>query len=214
MTSALLWLLLQVPVLWRDLLRLDLATPLHRLAAKYGVSGLRRGVARYMTQNLARDSPSGHVAARYEYAALAGDSALRDDCLRFMAWNVSYQFHSAPPTHMAKFFDVNCSLFVPRNYLSAPSGLPGSSAARDDRSTSFRHRHAGHVQRRLRRRDLPEDGAGDGAAAGEGGGAPRLRLPPEQRGGGRLPVRRLRVSRTGRCCSTSWRSRWTAPPPL
>ncbi|XP_061782670.1 BTB/POZ domain-containing protein 17-like [Nerophis lumbriciformis] len=212
-------------------LRLNQATPLHQLASKYQVAALRQGLTRYMTQNLARDSPSGHVAGWYEYAVQAGDTVLSDSCLRYLAWNLSsvmqsaewaglssqllmsllqrsdlvlhsemelfaaleawiahnrpdgltvenalravryammpprelfrlqtqsavlaryqesvrdllymsYQFHSASPVHMAKFFDVNCSLFVPRNYL-AP--LWGSSwvinnPTRDDRSTSF-----------------------------------------------------------------------------
>lgn len=52
---------------------------------------------------------------------------------------MSYQFHSASPLHMAKYFDVNCSLFVPRNYLSPLWGSPWviSNPTRDDRSTSF-----------------------------------------------------------------------------
>lgn len=204
---------------------------MHTLATKYRVSGLQRGVTQYMTQNLARDSPQGHVAGWYEYAVQAEDAALRDSCLQFMAWNLSsllqsgewagissrlllsllqrsdlvlqseaelfaalevwigrnqpdgptaeralravryammpprelfrlqtqsptlaryqesvrdllymsYQFHSASPLHMAKYFDVNCSLFVPRNYLSALWGAPWliGNPTRDDRSTSF-----------------------------------------------------------------------------
>ncbi|XP_051523559.1 BTB/POZ domain-containing protein 17-like [Myxocyprinus asiaticus] len=52
---------------------------------------------------------------------------------------MSYQFHSASPLQLAKFFDVNCSLFVPRNYLSPMWGSQWiiSNPARDDRSTSF-----------------------------------------------------------------------------
>ncbi|XP_040032621.2 BTB/POZ domain-containing protein 17 [Gasterosteus aculeatus] len=212
-------------------LRLDQATPLHKLAAKYQVLGLQQGITQYMTQNLARESSSGHVAGWYEYAQQAGDGALRDSCLQYMAWNLSsvlqggewaaissqllmtllqrsdlvlqsemelfaaleawivrnepdgltaenalravryammpprelfrlqthspvlaryqesvrdllylsYQFHSASPMHMAKFFDVNCSLFMPRNYLSPLWGSPWiiSNPSRDDRSTSF-----------------------------------------------------------------------------
>ncbi|CAB1338604.1 unnamed protein product [Coregonus sp. 'balchen'] len=51
----------------------------------------------------------------------------------------SYQFHSASPLHMAKYFDVNCSLFMPRNYLSPAWGSPWviNNPMRDDRSTSF-----------------------------------------------------------------------------
>ncbi|XP_076615398.1 LOW QUALITY PROTEIN: BTB/POZ domain-containing protein 17 [Chaetodon auriga] len=211
-------------------LRLDQATPLHKLATKYQVTGLTQGITQYMTQNLARDS-SGHVAGWYEYALQAGDVTLRDSCLQYMAWNLSsvlqsgewvtissqllmsllqrsdlilqsemelfaaleawiiqndpdgltaenalravryammpprelfrlqtqssvlaryqesvrdllymsYQFHSASPLHMAKYFDVNCSLFMPRNYLSPVWGSPWiiSNPTRDDRSTSF-----------------------------------------------------------------------------
>lgn len=212
-------------------MRLDQATPLHRLATKYQVLGLREGISQYMTQNLAQDSPSGHVAGWYEYALQAGDAALSDGCLQYLAWNLSsalrsgewpsvsghllmallqrsdlvlqsemelfagleawilhnepdgltaenalravryammpprelfrlqtrsavlaryqesvrdllymsYQFHSASPMHMAKYFDVNCSLFVPRNYLSPLWGAPWliSNPTRDDRSISF-----------------------------------------------------------------------------
>ncbi|XP_051795967.1 BTB/POZ domain-containing protein 17 [Acanthochromis polyacanthus] len=212
-------------------LRLDQAIPLHKLATKYQVLGLQQGITQYMTQNLARDSPSGHVAGWYEYALQAGDMTLRDSCLQFMAWNLSsvlqsgewvsissqllmsllqrsdlilqseaelfaaleawilqnepdgltaenalravryammtprelfrlqtqssvlaryqesvrdllymsYQFHSASPLQMAKYFDVNCSLFVPRNYLSPTWGSPWiiNNPTRDDRSTSF-----------------------------------------------------------------------------
>lgn len=52
---------------------------------------------------------------------------------------MSYQFHSAPPLQLAKFFDVNCSLFAPRNYLGSAWGVPWviGSPARDDRSLSF-----------------------------------------------------------------------------
>lgn len=193
--------------------------------------GLQQGISQYMTQNLARDSPSGHVAGWYEYALQAGDVTLQESCLQYMAWNLSavlqsgewatissqllmsllqrsdlilqsemelfaaletwilqnepdgltaenalravryammpprelfrlqtqspvlaryqesvhdllymsYQFHSASPLQMARFFDVNCSLFVPRNYLSAVWGSSWiiSNPTRDDRSTSF-----------------------------------------------------------------------------
>ncbi|KAK5851285.1 hypothetical protein PBY51_002089 [Eleginops maclovinus] len=212
-------------------MRLDQATPLHKLATKYQVTGLQQGITQYMTQNLARESTSGHVAGWYEYAVQAGDLALRDSCLQFMAWNLSsvlqsgewvtissqllmsllqrsdlilqsemelfagleawiiqnepdgltaenalravryammpprelfrlqtqsailaryqesvrdllymsYQFHSASPMQMAKYFDVNCSLFMPRNYMSPVWGSPWiiNNPSRDDRSTSF-----------------------------------------------------------------------------
>ncbi|XP_026079092.1 BTB/POZ domain-containing protein 17-like [Carassius auratus] len=212
-------------------LQLDQATPLHRLAAKYSVSSLQQGLTQYMSQNLASDSPGGHVVGWYQYAVSVGDTALRDSCLQFLSWNLSsvlqsdewpsvsvdllltllqrsdlvlknelelfealeiwftrndpdtltaenalrlvryamipphelfrlqqqspimtryhesvsdllyksYQFHSASPLHLAMFFDVNCSLFVPRNYLSSMWGSQWviSNPARDDRSTSF-----------------------------------------------------------------------------
>ncbi|XP_062330209.1 BTB/POZ domain-containing protein 17 [Osmerus eperlanus] len=212
-------------------LRLDQARPLHMLATKYRVLGLQQGVTQYMAQNLARDSPSGHVVGWYEYALQTGDVSLRDSCLQYLSWNLSsvlrsgewgtvsaqllmslmkrsdlilqsemelfdalelwinqndpdgltaenalrsvryammpprelfrlqtqsltlaryqesvrdllymsYQFHSASPLHMAKFFDVNCSLFMPRNYLSPAWGSPWvlNNPSRDDRSTSF-----------------------------------------------------------------------------
>ncbi|XP_076154856.1 BTB/POZ domain-containing protein 17 [Alosa pseudoharengus] len=52
---------------------------------------------------------------------------------------MSYQFHSASPLQLAKFFDVNCSLFTPRNYLASAWGAPWviGNPARDDRSASF-----------------------------------------------------------------------------
>ncbi|XP_042254439.1 BTB/POZ domain-containing protein 17 [Thunnus maccoyii] len=212
-------------------LRLEQATPLHKLATKYQVLVLQQGITQYMTKNLARDSPSGHVAGWYEYALIAGDMTLRDNCLQYLAWNLSsvlqsgewvtissqllmsllqrsdlilqsemelfaaleawiiqnepdgltaenalravryammpprelfrlqtqssvlaryqesvrdllymsYQFHSASPLHMAKYFDVNCSLFMPRNYLSPVWGSSWiiNNPTRDDRSTSF-----------------------------------------------------------------------------
>ncbi|KAL0964848.1 hypothetical protein UPYG_G00329870 [Umbra pygmaea] len=212
-------------------LRLEQATPLHKLATKYGVQGLQHGVTQYMTQNLARSSPPGHVVGWYEYSLQTGDVGLRDGCLQYLSWNLSsvlqsgewvtvssqllmtllkrsdlilqsemelfaaleawisqnepdsltaenalrairyamvpprdlfrlqtqspllaryqesirdllylsYQFHSASPLHMAKYFDVNCSLFMPRNYLSPAWGSPWliNNPTRDDRSISF-----------------------------------------------------------------------------
>lgn len=52
---------------------------------------------------------------------------------------MAYQFHSAPPPHLAKFFDVNCSLFIPRNYLAPVWGSAWliNSPARDDRTATF-----------------------------------------------------------------------------
>ncbi|NXM51773.1 BTBDH protein, partial [Illadopsis cleaveri] len=55
----------------------------------------------------------------------------------------AFQFHAASPLHFAKYFDVNCSMFLPRNYLAPSWGSHWGSQwvitnpARDDRSTSF-----------------------------------------------------------------------------
>ncbi|XP_077384587.1 BTB/POZ domain-containing protein 17 [Festucalex cinctus] len=52
---------------------------------------------------------------------------------------LAFQFHSASPITLAKYFDVNCSLFTPRNYLSSSWGSPWiiNNPTRDDRSFSF-----------------------------------------------------------------------------
>ncbi|XP_061079257.1 BTB/POZ domain-containing protein 17 [Conger conger] len=52
---------------------------------------------------------------------------------------LAFQFHAASPQTLAKYFDVNCSLFTPRNYLSAAWGAPWviNNPTRDDRSSSF-----------------------------------------------------------------------------
>ncbi|XP_030645525.1 BTB/POZ domain-containing protein 17 [Chanos chanos] len=52
---------------------------------------------------------------------------------------LAFQFHSASPVQFAKYFDVNCSLFTPRNYLSQTWGSPWviNNPTRDDRSFSF-----------------------------------------------------------------------------
>ncbi|XP_067860591.1 BTB/POZ domain-containing protein 17 [Heptranchias perlo] len=52
---------------------------------------------------------------------------------------LAFQFHSTTPLLFAKYFDVNCSLFIPRNYLSSSWGSQWviNNPARDDRSTSF-----------------------------------------------------------------------------
>ncbi|TNN71563.1 BTB/POZ domain-containing protein 17 [Liparis tanakae] len=52
---------------------------------------------------------------------------------------LAFQFHSASPIQLAKYFDVNCSIFTPRNYLSTSWGSPWviNSPTRDDRSFSF-----------------------------------------------------------------------------
>ncbi|XP_062859461.1 BTB/POZ domain-containing protein 17 [Trichomycterus rosablanca] len=72
---------------------------------------------------LQRESP---VLTRYH-------ESVRD--LLYMA----YQFHAAPPPQLAKFFDVNCSLFIPRNYLAPAWGTAWliNSPARDDRTAVF-----------------------------------------------------------------------------
>lgn len=52
---------------------------------------------------------------------------------------MAYQFHAAPPPQLAKFFDMNCSLFIPRNYLAPTWGSTWfiNSPARDDRTATF-----------------------------------------------------------------------------
>ncbi|XP_048044060.1 LOW QUALITY PROTEIN: BTB/POZ domain-containing protein 17 [Megalobrama amblycephala] len=52
---------------------------------------------------------------------------------------LAFQFHAASPVQLAKYFDVNCSLFMPRNYLSPAWGSPWviNNPTRDDRSFSF-----------------------------------------------------------------------------
>ncbi|XP_007886853.1 BTB/POZ domain-containing protein 17 [Callorhinchus milii] len=52
---------------------------------------------------------------------------------------LAFQFHSTTPLQFAKYFDVNCSLFVPRNYLSGSWGSQWviNNPARDDRSSNF-----------------------------------------------------------------------------
>ena len=52
---------------------------------------------------------------------------------------LAFQFHAASPVQLAKYFEVNCSIFTPRNYLAAAWGAPWviSSPTRDDRSFSF-----------------------------------------------------------------------------
>lgn len=52
---------------------------------------------------------------------------------------MAYQFHAAPPPQLAKFFDVNCSLFIPRNYLASAWGSAWliNNPARDDRTATF-----------------------------------------------------------------------------
>ncbi|XP_030683279.1 BTB/POZ domain-containing protein 17-like isoform X2 [Nomascus leucogenys] len=199
------------------------AIPLHRLATKYDVASLQRGVAHYMRAHLA--GGAGPAVGWYHYAVGTGDEALHESCLQFLAWNLSavaasaewgavspellwqllqrsdlvlqdelelfhaleawlgrarpppavaeralrairypmippaqlfqlqarhgpavadlllqaYQFHAASPLHYAKFFDVNGSAFLPRNYLAPAWGAPWviNNPARDDRSTSF-----------------------------------------------------------------------------
>ncbi|XP_053309788.1 BTB/POZ domain-containing protein 17 [Spea bombifrons] len=207
------------------------AVPLHRLASKYHVAALQRGVSEYMKIHLASESTQGHVVSWYHYALRMGDEGLQESCLKFLAWNLStvisssewvtvsddlmvsllqrsdlvlqselelfnaveewvsknnpdvpiiekvlrsiryamispsqlfqiqkqstvlvtyyssvqdllfqaFQFHSSSPLHFAKYFDVNCSMFVPRNYLSSSWGSQWiiNNPARDDRSLSF-----------------------------------------------------------------------------
>uniref|UniRef100_A0A8C8RVB3 BTB domain containing 17 n=1 Tax=Pelusios castaneus TaxID=367368 RepID=A0A8C8RVB3_9SAUR len=91
---------------------------------------------------LGRRQPKGPVAEKLlqlfhlqKQSAVLGRhyAALQD--LLFQA----FQFHSASPIHFAKYYDLNCSMFLPRNYLSGAWGSQWviSNPARDDRSTSF-----------------------------------------------------------------------------
>ncbi|XP_072339705.1 BTB/POZ domain-containing protein 17 isoform X2 [Scyliorhinus torazame] len=210
---------------------LNQAVPLHRLASKYHVGALQQGIIEYMSQQLARASPRGHVVSWYHYSLRIGDENLQERCKQFLAWNMStvihskewqttsddlmiallqrsdlvveneleiyygveewirrnqpdimvaetvlksirytmispqhlfyiqkkssimnehyssihnlfflaFQFHSTTPPVFAKYFNVNCSLFIPRNYLSSSWGSQWviNNPVRDDRSTSF-----------------------------------------------------------------------------
>ncbi|EHH58314.1 hypothetical protein EGM_08134 [Macaca fascicularis] len=64
------------------------AIPLHRLATKYGVASLQRGVADYMRAHLA--GGAGPAVGWYHYAVGTGDEALRESCLRH-----AYSFHQS-----------------------------------------------------------------------------------------------------------------------
>ncbi|XP_077314823.1 BTB/POZ domain-containing protein 17 [Lithobates pipiens] len=212
-------------------IQLSQAIALHRLASKYHVPALQRGVTEYMKTHLASESSQGHVVSWYHYAVTMSDEILQESCLKFLAWNLStvmsssewttvsddlmvslvqrsdlvlqselelfsaveewimksnpnasiiervlrsirypmilpnqlfqmqrqssllatyqsfiqdllfqaFQFHSSSPLHFAKYFDVNCSMFIPRNYLSSSWGSQWiiNNPARDDRSFSF-----------------------------------------------------------------------------
>ncbi|XP_076838227.1 BTB/POZ domain-containing protein 17 [Brachyhypopomus gauderio] len=52
---------------------------------------------------------------------------------------LTFQFHSASPIQLGKYFALNCSLFMPRNYLSPAWGSSWviNNPTRDDRSFSF-----------------------------------------------------------------------------
>ncbi|XP_026864947.2 BTB/POZ domain-containing protein 17 [Electrophorus electricus] len=52
---------------------------------------------------------------------------------------LTFQFHAASPIQLAKYFTLNSSLFMPRNYLSPAWGSPWviNNPTRDDRSFSF-----------------------------------------------------------------------------
>ncbi|XP_075026184.1 BTB/POZ domain-containing protein 17 isoform X1 [Calonectris borealis] len=79
-------------------------------------------------------APSQLFRLQAQSAVLARHySAVQD--LLFQA----FQFHAASPLHFAKYFDVNCSMFLPRNYLAPSWGSQWviNNPARDDRSTSF-----------------------------------------------------------------------------
>uniref|UniRef100_A0A8C3NDU0 BTB domain containing 17 n=1 Tax=Geospiza parvula TaxID=87175 RepID=A0A8C3NDU0_GEOPR len=79
-------------------------------------------------------APSQLFRLQAQSAVLARHRAAVQDLL-FQA----FQFHAASPLHFAKYFDVNCSMFLPRNYLAPSWGSQWviTNPARDDRSTSF-----------------------------------------------------------------------------
>lgn len=79
-------------------------------------------------------APSQLFQLQVQSAVLARHRAAVQDLL-FQA----FQFHAASPLHFAKYFDVNCSMFLPRNYLASSWGSQWviNNPARDDRSTSF-----------------------------------------------------------------------------
>ncbi|TRY97326.1 hypothetical protein DNTS_020610 [Danionella cerebrum] len=103
----------------------------------------------WINQNQPSDETSGSALKSIRYAMISPQhlfhllkksplmlkhhETVRD--LLFMA----FQFHSASPVQLAKYFDVNCSLFTPRNYLSSSWGSPWviNNPTRDDRSFSF-----------------------------------------------------------------------------
>ncbi|XP_078506903.1 BTB/POZ domain-containing protein 17 [Lissotriton helveticus] len=212
-------------------IQLNQAITLHRLASKYHVWALQRGVREYMRNHLATESSQGHVVGWYHYALKVHDEGLLESCLEFLAWNLStiinsgewvsvsddlmvsllqrsdlvlqnelelyqaieewirknnpdvpiiekvlrsirypmispahlfqiqkqslvmakyydsiqdllfqtFQFHSASPLQYGKYFEVNCSMFIPRNYIVPSWGSQWiiNNPARDDRSTSF-----------------------------------------------------------------------------
>ncbi|KAJ8345908.1 hypothetical protein SKAU_G00301010 [Synaphobranchus kaupii] len=90
---------------------------------------------------------------------------------------LAFQFHAASPQQLAKYFDVNCSLFTPRNYLSPAWGAPWviNSPTRDDRSISFQTQlgPSGHD---AGKRPARADGVGGGAGVSGGGAAGRPRI--------------------------------------
>ncbi|XP_072320334.1 BTB/POZ domain-containing protein 17-like [Eucyclogobius newberryi] len=64
------------------------ALPLHKLACRFKVSALRRGLSEHMTQSLESDWPGPLVISWLEYAVQMGEVWLRDLCLRALALNL------------------------------------------------------------------------------------------------------------------------------
>lgn len=67
---------------------LDTAVAFHRLACKYNVSALKRGLSEHMALSLASNWPHGLVTSWLEYAVQMGELWLRDRCMEAMALNL------------------------------------------------------------------------------------------------------------------------------
>ncbi|KAJ3601522.1 hypothetical protein NHX12_032490 [Muraenolepis orangiensis] len=98
---------------------------------------------------------------------------------------LAFRFHAASPVQLATYFEVNCSTFTPRNYLSASWGSPWviGSPARDDCSFSFRTQlgPSGHdASKTVTWNALfsPRWVPLSAAASGANGGRPRIIVTP------------------------------------
>ncbi|ELR45127.1 BTB/POZ domain-containing protein 17 [Bos mutus] len=116
----------------------------YHYAVSTGDEALRQSCLQFLAWNLSA------VAGSAEWGAVSPELlaqlllVLQDELELFQALEAdlllqAYQFHAASPLHYAKFFDVNGSAFLPRNYLAPAWGAPWviNNPARDDRSTSF-----------------------------------------------------------------------------